>query len=131
MSPQYTVLLANESDYRRTILEDNLKEAGFKVISVETASDLIKRANEADVLIADGRLDDGKAAGVEAIAKLVTEDLIPSNVGIILHSIVRQESPNFSRGLAALHARQRKFTWLRWPFEVEKLLQSISKELGA
>jgi DNA-binding NtrC family response regulator len=130
MRSQYTVLLANEPDYRRTILEDNLKEAGFEVISVETASDLVKRAKEADVLIADGRLDDGRAAGVEAIAKLVTEDLIASNVAIILHSIVHQDAPNFSHGLAALRDRNRDFTWLRWPFEVEKLLQILSEKLG-
>ncbi len=130
MRSQYTVLVASGKNnlFRKTLFEDRLKEAGYKVISVDCADDLKKRSSKANVLVVDGRLGGG-ADGVEAVAALFTEKKISPDVPIIFNSIVGQEDHNFSLALTALREGQRRFIWLNYPFELELLLQTISEEL--
>jgi DNA-binding NtrC family response regulator len=113
-----TILIVEDEDKLRRVIELQLKQAGFDVLEAGTAEDAVKHAGEADLILTDLRLPG--MSGLELLADLRRQNSLTP-------VIVMTAFGGIETAVEAMKAGAVDF--LPKPFSLDHLMQVVNKAL--
>jgi two-component system, NarL family, capsular synthesis sensor histidine kinase RcsC len=136
MNNKFTVLVAEDEPINQILLRDRLKDEGFHVILAKNENEILEYGLQADLLVVDVRLVEieypittDHTEGIDAVSRLITERGLSSKVPIIFVSIYEETYELYARKLNERPELQQRYRWLQKPFELDLLIDAISKAL--
>jgi DNA-binding response OmpR family regulator len=119
-----TILIADDDAGYRFPLVNLFKDYDYEVLEAETKDEVLCLAKRADFWIVDARLPTSAMEGIQAVQKLVEEDVRPK-FPIIFMSVTPE---SFVRDmLKVIVEKGIHYEWIEKPFELELLIERITR----
>ena len=130
---EHTVLIADDDEFFSILIEDRLKEEGYRVIVAEDSEELINHAPSADLLVVDGRLSEQvfDEQGIKTVVTLCADGKLAPTVPVIFISMFDENHPLFRNSLDTLRRMNRSYFWRKRLFlELDVIVEMIGDLLN-